>query len=153
MQRYSKFIELGVGFLLILGLGSLIFIALNASDYGQGGSGPHVVMSANFDNVSGLRVRAPVRIAGVRIGEVKEIALDAQTYRAHVVLDIRTDAQHIPIDSQARILTEGLLGSKYISIVPGISNQFLMSGEVIQRTTSAMVLEDLIGKLVFNLSQ
>lgn len=151
MQQRS--IEFGVGLFIILGLFSLLFIAFDASELDYSGGQDMVRVSADFDNISGLRVRAPVRIAGVRVGEVVAIHLDQHSYRAHVVFKIIRKLYRIPVDSEARILTEGLLGAKYVSIMPGLSEQFLKAGGRIQRTASVMVLENLIGKLIFNMNK
>ncbi|MBM93843.1 MAG: outer membrane lipid asymmetry maintenance protein MlaD [Legionellales bacterium] len=140
-------LECFVGLFFILSLMALAWVAFNASQL----SGQHtehaIKITADFDDVAGLRVRAPVKIAGVKVGEVGSISL--KHYRAHLVMHLNhAVGLHIPIDSEARILTEGLLGSKYISIVPGMSDEWIQAGGMIERTTAVMVLERLIGKVV-----
>jgi len=150
---HQKTIDLSVGILVMAAVVSLFFIALNASEVEGFKARRFVFVSADFDNISGLRVRAPVKISGVRIGEVNSIGLDPKNYRAHVVLKLAANSKQVPIDSEAKILTEGLLGSKYVSIEPGLSEQMLPENGHIERTASAMILESLIGKLVFGLSK
>lgn len=150
---HQKTIDLSVGILVMAAVVSLFFIALNASEVEGFKARRFVFISADFDNISGLRVRAPVKISGVRIGEVNSIGLDPHNYRAHVVLKLSANSKQVPIDSEAKILTEGLLGSKYVSIEPGLSEQMLPKNGRIERTSSAMILESLIGKLVFGLSK
>lgn len=151
MQK--KTIDLSVGLLVILAVLAMFFIAVSASGVEGRHAGRFIKISADFDNVSGLRVRAPVKVSGVWIGEVSKITLDPQTYRAHVQLKVAKNIEKIPMDSEAKVLTEGLLGSKYISIIPGMSQNMLANGGQIPRTTSAMILEDLVGKLMFSLSK
>jgi phospholipid/cholesterol/gamma-HCH transport system substrate-binding protein len=116
-------------------------------------------VSADFTDIGGLKVRAPVTIAGVKIGEVTHIELQAQELSAKVTMRLRSD-KRIPYDDvSARILTEGLLGSNYISIVPGFEDEankdhpYLKNGDAIGKTQEAIILENLIGQLLFNIKK
>jgi phospholipid/cholesterol/gamma-HCH transport system substrate-binding protein len=105
---------------------------------------------ANFDNVGGLKVKAAVTMAGVRIGRVSGIAFDADRYQAVVTMDVDGRYKNIPMDSTANILTSGLLGDQYIGVEPGGEEMYLKDGDTILRTQSALVLEKLVGQVIFN---
>lgn len=152
-------LEVLVGGLMVLGLLCFLFIAFKVSGLTSLTSSKGYSVSAEFSDIGDLKVRAPVTIAGVRVGEVKEIILNPQTFYATVVMTIDASQSRIPaIDASARILTEGLLGSNYVSLVPGFeedeesgsTQNFLTAGSKIQKTQSAVILENLIGKLLFN---
>ena len=155
-----RILDLSVGFFVLLGVLALFFLTLNVSGLKEVGHKEGYNVIAEFNNVGGLKPRAPVSIAGVRVGEVTAIELDPETLNAKVKLRISKHQSKIPaIDTSARILTEGLLGSNYISIVPGFEDeggddetpQYLHQGSVIEKTQSAIILENLIGELVFNM--
>lgn len=143
--------EFWVGLFIIAGFLSLVFLAFNVSKV-EHSSGEAYTVTAEFDNIGGLRVRAPIRISGVRIGEVEKIVLDDKTFRARVYMSIQQVHHDIPTDSSGRILTEGILGSNYIGIEPGFDEQFMKQGSQIKQTQSAIVLEDLIGRLMYSLT-
>src|SRR5690606_5386277 len=103
---------------------------------------------ANFDQTGGLKPRAPVEIAGVKVGQVAEITLNYD-YRARVALDVRPDLE-LPIDTSASIVTAGVLGDRYVSLQVGGDDQILQNGDEITFTESAVILERLIGKMVHN---
>ena len=109
-------------------------------------------VSAFFDNVGDLKARAPVTIAGVRVGQVESISLNPENFKANVVMDLDPDKGKIPSDSQASINTAGLLGSNYISLTPGFENDALHGGSLITQTHSAIILEELIGKFMYKIS-
>ena len=116
-------------------------------------------VTADFTDIGGLKVRAPVTVAGVRIGEVSHIELQPGELNAKVTMTLRSDKKIPYEDSSARILTEGLLGSNYISIVPGFEDEssnnhpYLREGDVIAKTQEAIILENLIGQLLFNIKK
>ena len=143
----NRVIELVVGMFLITAMLALVFLAFNTSGRGGAMPGSGMTLVASFDEIGSLRENAPVRIAGVTIGHVQSIALDVQQFKAKVQMQI--NGTPIPVDSSAAISTEGLLGSQYISISPGFEAQFLKEGGRITRTQSALILEQLIGQLVF----
>jgi phospholipid/cholesterol/gamma-HCH transport system substrate-binding protein len=151
MQR--QFIEVIVGLFVIAGVIALLFLSLKVSNLNTSTvSDPYRVI-ANFDDIGSLKVRAPVTMAGVKIGRVKEINLDADSFQAQVVMDISGEYKKIPIDSSASINTQGLLGEQYVSLEPGGQPNYLKSGDRIRLTQSAVVLENLIGQLLFSNSQ
>jgi phospholipid/cholesterol/gamma-HCH transport system substrate-binding protein len=140
-------IETLVGLFVLLGMAGLLFLALKAANLASFGNGTGYVISARFDNIGGLKPRSPVRSAGVTVGRVVSIKLDAKTYQGVVKMEVDSDVQ-FPKDSSAKILTAGLLGDQYIGIEPGSSDTSLAAGAVITQTQSAVVLENLIGQLV-----
>lgn len=150
MRNY--WLELGVGIFIITALCGLLFLAFKVSGLTNIGDGHYYIIKADFDNIGGLKVRAPVSVSGVKVGRVSEIILNAQTYRAAVTMQINNAYKDLPVDTSASILTEGLLGSNYISLSPGFENQMLQPDGRIQTTHSALILENLIGQLMFNLT-
>jgi phospholipid/cholesterol/gamma-HCH transport system substrate-binding protein len=146
----KKSIETMVGLFVVLGLIGLVFLALKAANLGTFSSGDTYSLIAKFDNIGGLKVRAPVRSAGVTVGRVTSITLDPQTYQGIVRLDIQHGVQ-FPSDSSARILTSGLLGDQYIGLEAGADDKKMYaSGDTIKQTQSAIVLESLISQFLFS---
>jgi phospholipid/cholesterol/gamma-HCH transport system substrate-binding protein len=146
----KKGIETMVGFFVLLGILGLVFLALKAANLGSlTSAGDTYSLTAKFDNIGGLKVRAPVRSAGVTVGRVASIALDPKTYQGVVRLDVQRSVQ-FPSDSSARILTSGLLGDQYIGLEAGAEEKLLAGGDVIKQTQSAVVLESLISQFLFN---
>ncbi len=139
--------EMLVGFFVLLGMAGLLFLALKAANLGNVGGGDTYSLKANFDNVGGLKVRAPVRTAGVTVGRVTSIELDSKTYQGVVSMEIDRTYQ-FPKDSAAKILTAGLLGDQYIGLDPGGDDKTLAAGDVLPQTQSAVVLENLIGQFL-----
>lgn len=140
-------VEILVGGFVLLGLLGLLFLALKAANLASFGNSDGYAVTARFDNVGGLKPRSPVRSAGVTVGRVKAIGLDAQTFQGVVTLELDSRFQ-FPKDSSAKILTSGLLGDQYIGLEPGVSDQNLTAGAVIRQTQSAVVLENLIGQFI-----
>ncbi len=143
-------IEIAVGLFVLLGLAALLFVALKAANltsFSNGGGGYH--LTARFDNIGGLKVRAPVRAAGVVVGRIVSINLDAKTYQGVVTLEIARGYQ-FPRDSSAKILTAGLLGDQYVGLEAGGDDKNLAAGDVVKQTQSAVVLENLIGQFLFS---
>ncbi|MDO9094281.1 MAG: outer membrane lipid asymmetry maintenance protein MlaD [Rubrivivax sp.] len=140
-------IETLVGAFVLLGMAGLVFLALKAANLGSVGGGDAYMLTANFDNIGGLKPRAPVRAAGVTVGRVKSILLDPKTFQGVVTLDI--DKSYLfPKDTAAKILTAGLLGDQYVGLEPGGDDANLAAGETIAQTQSAVVLENLIGQFL-----
>lgn len=161
-----RMIELLVGCFMLLGIFAFIMLALRVSGLTQFSKPNSYAVTADFTNVGGLKVRAPVTIAGVRVGEVSKIELQQGSFNAKVTLSLDSSQSKIPYyDTSARILTEGLLGSNYISIVPGFDTEedddnngkgkarFLQQGDSIAKTQEAVILENLIGQLIFNMNK
>ena len=146
----KKSIETLVGFFVLLGLAGLLFLALKAANLGSfTSSGDTYSLSAKFDNIGGLKVRAPVRSAGVTVGRVASITLDPKTFQGVVRLDMQRAVQ-FPSDSSARILTSGLLGDQYIGLEAGAEEKVFVAGDTIKSTQSAVVLESLISQFLFS---
>jgi len=143
----KKGIETLVGLFVLLGLLGLVFLALQAANLGSTRSGDSYALTARFDNIGGLKVRAPVRTAGVVVGRIKSIALDPKTYQGVVEMDIDRRFR-FPKDSAAKILTSGLLGDQYVGIEPGGDDKDLAPGDTVAQTQSAVVLENLIGQFL-----
>lgn len=145
----KKSIETLVGVFVLLGILGLLFLAFKAANLGSFGGGDSYSLLAKFDNIGGLKVRAPVRSAGVTVGRVASITLDPKTYQGVVRIDMQRAVQ-FPIDSSARILTSGLLGDQYIGLEAGGDEKVLAAGDTIKQTQSAVVLESLISQFLFN---
>lgn len=145
----KKGIEVLVGGFVVLGGLALVFLALKAANLASFSGSDGYTVEARFDNIGGLKVRAPVRSAGVNVGRVTGIALDKQSFQGVVTLEI-TKGFEFPKDSSAKILTSGLLGDQYIGLEPGGAMQNLASGDVITQTQSAMVLESLISQFLYS---
>ena len=145
----KKGMETLVGLFVLLGIAGLVFLALKAANLASFGGGETYAVTARFDNIGGLKPRAPVRSAGVTVGRITTISLDPKTYQGVVRLEINQGVQ-FPKDSSARILTAGLLGDQYIGIEPGADEKNLAAGDTITQTQSAVVLESLISQFLFN---
>jgi phospholipid/cholesterol/gamma-HCH transport system substrate-binding protein len=142
--------EISVGVLVILGAIALFFLAMRVSGLTSNISRDGYTVHAHFSNIGGLTDRAKVTMSGVTIGRVTRISLDPKRQDALVELQISADVKEISTDAAASILTSGLLGEQYIGITPGADSTFLKNGDEIELTQSALVLEDLIGKFLFN---
>lgn len=145
----KKSVETLVGLFVLLGIVALFFLALKAANLGNFSTEPTYTLRARFDNIGGLKVRAPVRSAGVTVGRVTGITLDPKTYQGVVTMEIRRGFE-FPKDSSAKILTAGLLGDQYIGLEPGGDDKNFEPGALITQTQSALVLENLIGQMIFN---
>ena len=147
-MRQSRTVELGTGLFVLLGLSALLFLTTQTSNLGSyfGAAGYNV--TARFNNIGGLSVRAPVTMAGVTVGRVESIEFDSRQFKAVVTLRIRPSYDQIPEDSDASILTSGLLGGQYVGLNPGGSPDNLREGSEIELTQSALVLEDLVGRFL-----
>jgi phospholipid/cholesterol/gamma-HCH transport system substrate-binding protein len=150
MQDATRLIEVAVGLFTLLGLAALFFLALQASNFTSLRSGDSYTLYARFQNIGGLKVRAPVTMGGVRIGRVAAITLDEHSFEAVAALAIDTRYSKLPRDSSAKISTSGLIGEQYISLEPGGDSAMLRPGDSLILTQSALVLEDLVSKFLFN---
>ncbi|MFC4729178.1 outer membrane lipid asymmetry maintenance protein MlaD [Coralloluteibacterium thermophilus] len=150
MTPSNSRLELAVGAFLLLALATLLVLAFASTNGRVGGGGGGYEVVARFANVGELRVRAPVKIGGVAIGQVKSIELDPERFDALVTLSLDPAyGAELPADTDARILTAGLLGERYIGLGPGGDPEPLGEGGEIIYTQSAVVLEELIGKYIF----
>ena len=142
-------IDLWVGVFVAIGLAALLFLALKVGNLASFSTAATYRLEARFSNIGGLKVRAPIKSAGVVVGRVGGIGFDGQTYEAVVTLNI--DAQYkFPRDTSAKILTSGLLGEQYIGMEAGADTRMLADGGKIRLTQSAVVLENLISQFLFS---
>ena len=143
-------LEIVVGAFLLAGLISLAIVAVKVSGFSQGDTADKYSIHAKFENIGGLVIRSKVSIAGVIVGQVSAIELDQKTFMAAVTMDIDSSVNQISIDSTAAILTDGLLGGKFIGLSIGAEEDFLKDGDELVDTQSAVILEELIGKFLLN---
>lgn len=148
----QRTLETTVGLFLLIGIFSLMLLAFKVSGLTTFFKKDGYDVTAEFDDIGQLKVRSPVKIGGVTVGEVTQIHLNPQSYRAIVTIRLDSHVRDIPSDSSASILTAGLLGDNYIAITPMYSGEFLKSGGQIEETHSAMILEKLIGQFLFKMS-
>jgi phospholipid/cholesterol/gamma-HCH transport system substrate-binding protein len=148
----QRTLESFVGLFILATIAGLLVLAFKVSGLTSFFKPPGYDVTAQFDDIGSLKVRAPVKISGVLIGEVTSIMLDPATFRAVVKFHVDSNFSHIPDDSSVSILTAGLLGDNYLAISPMYSQSFLKDGSVISDTHSAMILEKLIGQMIYKLS-
>jgi len=148
----NRLVEFWVGVFVIAGLVALTMLAFRVSNLTAMETVDGYKVSARFNNVGQLKVKAPITLSGVRIGRVSEIRFDSDRYQAVVTLEIDGRFRKIPRDSSASVLTAGLLGEQYIGLEAGADEEFLRDGDSLMLTQSALVLEKLIGQLVANLA-
>lgn len=142
-------LDFWVGLFVVLGFVALLFLALKAGNMSSLSFQQTYAVKLKFDNIGGLKPRAPVKSAGVTVGRVGSIGFDQNTYQAVVTIEVDKEYQ-FPKDSSAKILTSGLLGEQYIGLDPGGDDQMLKNGDTITMTQSAVVLENLIGQFLYN---
>jgi phospholipid/cholesterol/gamma-HCH transport system substrate-binding protein len=149
-MQQTRSVELGAGLFAVLGFAALFFLATQTT-LSENFSGQETFeVQARFQNVGSLKARAPVSMSGVTIGRVRSVEFDPDQLNAvvHFVIDSRYN--QIPDDSDASILTSGLLGSQYLGLQAGGSDTYLEDGSEVQFTQSAVVIENLISKYLFN---
>lgn len=140
-------IEISVGAFVLAGILALIFLAFRVSGASGDNQGSYHLI-ARFDDIGGLRLRSKVSMAGVTIGRIVKIGVDSSVGEAIVTMEIRDDVNNLSVDTGARIQTEGFIGGRYISLVPGGEEEVLKEGDTITNTQGALVLENLIGEFV-----
>lgn len=150
MKRLT--IDFMVGIFILIGICSLAFLALRvaATSNIASNSIKSYTVTANFTNIGSLRVNAPIKVSGFIVGRVSNIDLDPKTYQAIVTMDINSNYK-FSTDTSAQILTTGLLGEQYVALQSGSDNGYLQNGSTITITSSAMILENLIGKFMTNI--
>ncbi len=151
-MRQTRSIEMGTGLFVLLGMAALFFLTTQTTGSNSLSGSDTYEVTAMFDNVGSLKIRAPVKMSGVTIGRVKSVRFDGETLVAEVRLEIESQYDRIPEDSDAGILTSGLLGSQYIGLQAGGSDLNLEDGSEIEFTQSAIIIENLISKYLFNKS-
>ncbi|QIM68948.1 outer membrane lipid asymmetry maintenance protein MlaD [Basfia succiniciproducens] len=151
MRQTIKY-EFGVGLFLLIGIAALIFMGLKVANVQGFSETKSYQVFATFDNIGGLKVRAPLKVGGVVIGRVTNISLDEQNYLPQVTIAINEEYNQIPENSSLSIKTSGLLGEQYIALSVGFDDgetAMLKEGDKIVDTKSAVVLEDLIGQFIY----
>lgn len=148
-----RMIEVTVGLFIIAAAFALMVLAFKVSGLTIDANKQGYNVTADFTNIGDLKIRAPVTVAGVRVGQVTDIRLDNKSYKAVVTIRFVGNKNNIPTDSSASIVTAGLLGANYISITPGFDEQYLKEGDQIQDTHPALQLETMIGQLLFNVKK
>jgi phospholipid/cholesterol/gamma-HCH transport system substrate-binding protein len=144
MRKFD--LELAVGFFVIIGILSLVYLSVRLGKLETIGGGRYIVY-AEFANAGGIKPGADVEIAGVEVGKVKSLMLD-KNYRAFITFTITKDVE-IQEDAIASIKTKGLIGEKYVQITPGGSDKLIASGGKIKETESAVDIEELVSKYIF----
>ena len=143
------YVEIVVGVFVAIGLGALLLLALQVSGFsGEDIDGYRV--TARFSNVGQLQGGAPVRMSGVKVGVVRNVAVDPESFEAVVTMEIDDRYDRIPLDTSASIYTAGLLGEQYAALLAGGEEEFLEDGDALEFTSSAIVLEEVIGGLLFS---
>lgn len=148
MTQPRRSFQVGTGLFILLGFAALAYLATQTTSVANYQQTDSYALKAKFSNIGQLKQRAPVKLAGVRIGSVQSIALDPQSLSAVVTIAIDKQYQDIPDDSAAAIFTSGLLGDQYVGIQPGGSPVMFKDGDEVILTQSSMQLEDLIGKFL-----
>ena len=141
--------DMWVGLFVVMGIIALMILSLKVGNLNVYSPSQSYVITGNFENIGGLKVRAPVKSAGVVVGRVTNIQFSTETYDAVVTMSMDARFQ-FPKDTFASILTSGLLGEQYIGLAAGGDETMLKAGDKIMKTNSAMVLEELIGRFLFN---
>lgn len=149
-MQQTRAVEIGTGLFVLLGLGALFFLTTQTTGSENFAGSDVYTVSARFQNVGSLKSKAPVSMSGVTIGRVTGVRLDPEALEAEVTFVIDSRYDRIPEDSDASILTSGLLGSQYLGLQPGGAEEYLRDGSEIQFTQSAVVLENLISKYLFS---
>jgi phospholipid/cholesterol/gamma-HCH transport system substrate-binding protein len=148
-MQNNKSLDFWVGLFVLLGAGAFVFLALRVGNMSSMSLSDSYTVSAKFDNIGGLKPRAPIKSAGVVVGRIGDITFDDHTFQA--IVSMQMDARYkFPKDSSAKILTSGLLGEQYIGIEAGGDVNLLASGDKIKMTQSAIVLENLISQFLFS---
>lgn len=145
----TRAVEVGTGLFVLLGIGALFFLTTQTTGGDNFSAKETFEVQARFENVGSLKSRAPVSMSGVTIGRIKNVRFDSDVLEAVVTFEIDSQYDRIPDDSDASILTAGLLGSQYIALQAGGSETYLENGSEIMFTQSAIVIENLIGKYLF----
>ena len=141
-----------VGLLAVLGITASLFLAFKASTF-QVSTQKGYQLIAYFSEVGGLTVRAPVTISGITVGRVAAIELDPDSFEAKVTININDATLQLPEDTSASILTAGLLGEKYLGLFPGGLDEVLVDQDIIGQTQSALILENLVSKFLFDANE
>ncbi len=148
----TRTMEILVGVFVAVGLASLFMLAMKVSNLSDFSQGDGYQLSARFENIGSLKVKAPVTVSGVRVGRVIGIRYDSGEFNAVVTMEIDQQYKDFPMDTTASIYTAGLLGEQYIALEPGAEEEVLAHGDVIDYTQSALVLENIIGQFMVKMT-
>jgi len=149
-MMHTRTVQVWVGLFVALGMVALFMLSMKVSNINAFRAVEGYTVIAKFENIGGLKVRSPVKMAGVVVGRVDDISFDSETYEAVVQVKIEDHFDRMPLDTTASIFTAGLLGEQYIGLEAGGEEEYLKEGSTIRLTQSAMVLENLIGTFLFN---
>ena len=149
-MHISRSIEILVGFFVAMGFVAMFFLSMEVSNLSGLNADEGYEVKASFENIGSLKVRAPVSIAGVKIGRVSNIDFDPESFEAVVTMQIETKYDQLPSDSSASILTAGLLGEQYVGLEAGGDDESLEQGSELEMAQSALVLEQIIGQFLFS---
>lgn len=149
-MHISRSIEILVGFFVAIGFVAMFFLSMEVSNLSGASRDESYDITASFENVGSLKVRAPVAMAGVTIGRVTGIVFDSASFEAVVTMSIEAQYDQLPSDSNASILTAGLLGEQYVGLEAGGEEEVLAAGSELEMTQSALVLEQIIGQFLFS---
>lgn len=152
-MQSKRTLELWVGLFVLAGIAALAMLSFRVGNLGSTRISNGYELTAVFDNIGGLKTKAPVTMAGVPVGRIMGIEVDAKDFRAVVRMRIAAAYNQIPADSTARILTAGILGEQYVSLEPGADTATLKAGDRILLTQSALVLENIVGRFVFGMAE
>lgn len=148
-MMHSRTVEIWVGVLVVLAMAALFMLAMKVSNLNQYAIDDGYLVKAHFSNIGGLKTQSQVSVAGVRIGRIESIDYDPHTFDAVVTMKIGSQYNTLPSDTSASIFTSGLLGEQYIALEPGGAEDYLKHGDEIKITQSAVILEQMIGQLLF----
>jgi phospholipid/cholesterol/gamma-HCH transport system substrate-binding protein len=149
-MQQTRAVEFGTGLFVFMGVVALFFLTTRVTSFDSYSGDEGYTLTARFDHVGTLKLRAPISVAGVTVGRVTDIQFDDDRLEAVVTMRIASEYDQLPNDSDASILTAGILGGQYIGLGPGGSPDFFEDGDEIEFTQSALVLEQLISKYLFS---
>ncbi|MCO6411504.1 MAG: outer membrane lipid asymmetry maintenance protein MlaD [Thiogranum sp.] len=149
-MKQTKSTEMLVGMFIAAGLAALFVLAMKVSNLSTLSTGESYQLIARFENIGGLKVRSPVTVGGVLVGRVSAIDYDNERFQAVVTLDIEEKYNRFPEDTSASIFTSGLLGEQYVGLEPGGLEEVLTDGSQIELTQSAIIIEKLVSKFLFD---
>jgi len=149
----SRPIEIMVGLFFVLGVAAVFLLTFRVAGLDTGGPEEGYAVTADFNNIGGLKTGSAVTLSGVRIGRVTSIRIDDTTFSARVTMKIHAEYDNLPEDSGASILTSGLLGEQYVGINPGGALESLEDGDRLPLTQDALVLENLVGRVIESMTK
>ena len=141
-----------VGAFVAIGCAALFMLAMKVSNLSTLSSEEGYLLTAYFENIGGLKVRSPITVSGVKVGQVTNIVFDPNRLQAKVTLLVETDHNYFSTDTAASIYTAGLLGEQYIALEPGAEDETLKDGDIVEFTQSALVLEEIVSKFISNVA-